>query len=241
MDKRQILGEIKRIAAANDDKAPGAMLFERETGINKSEWYPHLWLRWGDALAEAGYAANPFQTKLDDALVIQRYIDLVRELGKLPVDGELKRKARADKSFPSSTVFLRFGGKRRLIETIAAFCRGNSGYEDILELCEGATKTSGSTSQERRTSAKLVTGFVYLMKSGRHYKIGRTNAVGRREWELGIKIPVPPQTIHTIETDDPVGVENYWHKRFAAKRGEGEWFTLSSEDIAAFKRWKRLV
>jgi hypothetical protein len=27
-------------------------------------------------------------------------------------------------------------------------------------------------------------GFVYLMKSGKHYKIGRSNAVGRREYEL---------------------------------------------------------
>ena len=79
------------------------------------------------------------------------------------------------------------------------------------------------------------------MKSGRHYKIGHTNSVGRRGSELAIKIPIPPSTIHTIETDDPVGVESYWHKRFAEKRGEGEWFELSLDDIGAFKRWKRIV
>ena len=83
--------------------------------------------------------------------------------------------------------------------------------------------------------------FVYLMKSGRHYKIGRTSSLGRREWELGIKIPIPPKTIHSIETDDPVAVEAYWHKRFSDKRGEGEWFDLSPEDITAFKRWKRII
>ena len=49
-------------------------------------------------------------------------------------------------------------------------------------------------------------GFVYLMKSGPHYKIGRTNSLERRNWKLGIKIPVPPRTIHYVETDDPVGV-----------------------------------
>ncbi|MGH9930198.1 MAG: GIY-YIG nuclease family protein [Pyrinomonadaceae bacterium] len=79
-----------------------------------------------------------------------------------------------------------------------------------------------------------------MMKSGRHYKIGRTNSLGRRGSELAIKIPVSPKTIHTIETDDPVGVEAYWHRRFAEKRGEGEWFDLSIDDVRAFKRWKRI-
>jgi hypothetical protein len=79
------------------------------------------------------------------------------------------------------------------------------------------------------------------MKSGRHYKIGHTNSIGSRERQLAIKIPIPPTTIHTIETDDPLGIEAYWHKRFEGKRGEGEWFDLSPEDIRAFKRWRRIV
>jgi hypothetical protein len=79
------------------------------------------------------------------------------------------------------------------------------------------------------------------MKSGPHYKIGRTNSVGRRGSELAIKVPIPPKTIHSIETDDPIGVEAYWHKRFVDKRGEGEWFALSPEDVKAFKRWKRII
>ena len=92
-----------------------------------------------------------------------------------------------------------------------------------------------------RSEPKVASGFVYLMKSGRHYKIGRTSSVGRRGSELAIKIPVPPKTIHIIETDDPVGVESYWHRRFADKRGEGEWFELTAEDVKGFKRWKRIV
>ena len=62
----------------------------------------------------------------------------------------------------------------------------------------------------------------------------------RREGELGIQLPERLQPVHYIKTDDPVGIENYWHAPFASKRKEGEWFALTAQDVRAFKRWKRI-
>jgi hypothetical protein len=87
-----------------------------------------------------------------------------------------------------------------------------------------------------RTKPEGDLGFVYLIKSGRYYKIGCSNSAGRREYELAIQLPEKANLVHAIRTDDAVGIEAYWHKRFGAKRKGGEWFELSTDDVKAFKR-----
>jgi hypothetical protein len=132
--------------------------------------------------------------------------------------------------------------KNQLISKVAEYCRQRSGFEDVLRLCEAASpksKIDKEPEEEPESPEKI--GYVYLIRHGRYYKIGKTNSIGRREYDLAIQMPEKLTTVHVIKTDDPDGIEAYWHRRFAAKRKGGEWFDLNASDIKAFKKWLRIV
>jgi hypothetical protein len=236
--KEHILSEVRRTAIANGGVPLGMDRFFAETGIKSSAWHGRFWARWGDALKEAGFQPNQLNAARTAEDLLDNLAGLVRELGRFPVMGEIKLKARRDPTFPSHNTFGRFGGKRALAAQLENFCR-DRGENDLAELCAVAAKIDDAKDAEgvpESTAGELC--YVYLMKAGRFYKIGRTNALGRRERELVIQLPEAAKVIHSIKTDDPGGIEEYWHRRFQDRRKNGEWFELTSQDIAAFRRRK---
>ena len=237
MNKNQILEEIKRTAKENGGVPLGHRKFFTETGIKYSAWHGKHWVRWGEAVREAGFTPNQKIEAYEDDWLIIKLIGLARELGKFPVNGDLLMKARTDKTFPSERVFRRFGSKEQLISKVANYCQANKEFEDAFAFCKPSAKSEDSTSDEDSENEEAM-GFVYLLKSGRFYKIGRSNAVARREYELAIQLPEKANIVHQIRTDDPAGIEDYWHRRFAAKRKNGEWFDLNSSDVKIMKRRK---
>jgi hypothetical protein len=232
LDRDQVLLEIRRTAAENGGIPLGRGRFERVTGLSEYTWTKY-WPRWSEALKEAGFEPNQFNSRRADDDLLQRLADLVRELGHFPVTREIRVRVSRDPSFPNAKTLARLGNVRTLALKLKAFAE-KRGYTDVALLCpEPSAEAAG---REGRGQKQAPIAFVYLMRSARFYKIGRTNAVGRREREFAIQLPEDVRVVHSIKTDDPVGIEEYWHKRFADRRRKGEWFDLGKDDVAAFRR-----
>jgi hypothetical protein len=235
--KNQIIKEIQRTAASNGGKPLGRLKFFSETGIREADWRGKHWARWNDALREAGFGPNKLTKAYEDETLLKRFSELIEELGRVPVVSELQLKARQDRTFPTSKVFERFGSKRNLLVRVLEYLGRQDPSSPLIPIVAGAIAPE-PPEEEAPAAGEVQIGSVYLLKSGRYYKIGRSNAAGRREREISLQLPDKASMVHVIQTDDPVGIEAYWHGRFSDRRKNGEWFELKAPDIAAFKRRK---
>lgn len=239
MEKQEILAEIRRTAEENGGKPLGINRFRQATGIGPYDW-GRFWPRFSEAQQEAGYEPNQITPSFSHEYLYERIIALSRELRHYPTLREIVLKRHNDASFPAPSVFKRLGSKDQIMAQISRYCEGKTEYTDVMELLGPIEIAEGEADNSSKHNTPAY-GFVYLVKGHPgEYKIGRTNLVDRRLSELGATASVQQMLIHEIKTDDVVGIEAYWHKRFQAKRMRGEWFKLNGDDVQSFKRWKKI-
>lgn len=214
--------------------------FEKLTGIREAQWAGRYWLRWSDAVIEAGYSPAAMNAALPDDIVLDALVLFIRELGHYPVTTELRMRRRADPSFPDHKVYRRFGTKPELAARVIEHVGKEPEMDSVVTSCRPIAALA-MPARDPLEEGGIVAGTVYLMKSGNYYKIGRSNAVGRRAYELALQLPEKLTVVHTMETDDAVGIERYWHDRFGHRRVNGEWFALTATDLAAFRSRRKFM
>ena len=235
IERDDILEEIRRIAKKNGGKPPGVRAFTAGTGISYRQWCGIHWARWSDALADAGFEANEKQSKFDSEDVLKQVALLALEKEAMPTDAEMRMRRRSNPSFPSSkTVENHFGSKAELQFALLVLGKKDNTFDALRKIIPEPAPSKKDPS----LGARISDGWVYMLKSGLNYKIGRGEQLERRVKQIATAMPDATILTHAIRTDDPAGIEAYWHRRFKHKRLNGEWFKLDPKDVLAFKRRK---
>lgn len=245
MDKKEIIAEIKHVASLLGGKSPSIADMEKHSGLLAYQWKGKYWIKWSEALTEAGYKPNRFSSPaLGKENIIKSILLYIKSINRMPLFLELKMHKIEDPSFPNiTTIKNNFNNKEYLDikKELKSFCIQNSAYSNLLPLFNNLDDNNTNKSEEI-SDDKSNLGYVYIIQHGnrKEYKIGKTINTIRREGEISIELPEQIKPIHYIKTDDPSGVENYWHNRFKDKRKNGEWFQLSNNDVKSFKKWKKI-
>lgn len=110
---------------------------------------------------------------------------------------------------------------------------------NMATLIADAEERRQQTDSSEREPDGPVPGYVYLIHGigTSWYKIGLSLNTKVRLKQLGTQGPFKNELIHQIKVDDMVAVESHFHRLFDGKRAEGEWFTLSPDDIKLFTGW----
>jgi hypothetical protein len=232
MSKERIIDQIRRTAAENGGVPLGYRTFIDVTGIGTAQWRGKYWRSWSEAVQEAGFAPNRPKEPHGREVLILALTKLTAKLGRFPTQADAMLEKRAEPTFPSMSAFDRHLGKRaEMIELVRRYATAHPEYCAVIGVLPEANDAETDDESAERTD-----GAVYMLKLGRHYKVGKSFRVPQRHQEIAIELPEKPEVVHVITTDDPNGIEKYWHRRFAAKHTNGEWFALTREDVRAFKR-----
>lgn len=237
MTREAILEDIRRLAQENGGHI-GLRAFCRKSGIPEHQVVPGQFVKWNAALAVAGIATVSFRRpRTEEVTILDAVARLAVRLEEWPSENAMKFERQKSPSFPSFSVIRRLIRNRTLASKVAAYCVGKSELARAEKLAR--ERSIIESVETPRPGRQAIEGYVYLMRSGRRYKIGFTSSPSRRHREVRLDLPDPTDLVHSIPTDDPAGIERYWHERFKSKRiRETEFFTLDATDVAAFRSRK---
>ncbi len=237
MTKSEAIQLIRRLAPVHDGRV-SFRVFVREAGVPEQSIRHEPWFtRWNLLVAESGFAPTEFDTaRIPDEQVAASVGELIKRLRKLPTQDEYYREKKHDSSFPTLKVIKRVEASGRLKSLLRTLHDRDPEYDVVRSIAERMSDVDDAMERSTNDSAR-VQGYVYMHRSGRKYKIGFTNSPVRRFREVRLELPDETIQVHAIATDDPSGIEKYWHGRFKEKRiRDTEFFLLDADDVRAFKR-----
>lgn len=240
MNRDQILAEIKRVAEANSSVVVGERVFFAQTRLNRRVLRRAGFPNYGAAVEAAGYRRNQLKQAYSDDQLFAPLAQLAREVGHCPTTGERAVARYKAPTFPGEAAVSRRARQEPLAQQLLRWCRDEPAFQDVARMLESTVPLQDGNSTLETRGRKIVTGYVYLMRYGAHgkdFKIGHTENVQRRQSQIDMVSPRDVRVVHSIETDDPEGIEKYWHERFSERRVKTkEVFHLTPDDVAAFRR-----
>lgn len=103
-------------------------------------------------------------------------------------------------------------------------------YDGTLEVWAQQQRQAEKEAKRRKGKDQ---GYVYLILAENGlYKIGKARNVSSRMQPFSVHFPMKWDLVHSFQSENYSKAETILHEKFADKRDVGEWFKLSSEDVA---------
>jgi hypothetical protein len=175
MDKQKILDLIKESADKAGGAALGARTFYKQYGLTDNDIRKY-WDNYNDAVEEAGYPRNEPLRAYEKEEILSAYLSLViKEKGKFPWSKAYARRTRGNPDLPAAgTLTKRFPRKYDLLLALKEYVSEHETPDEILTLIDDELD-SAIPPEVVDEAAGLIEGYVYLMKSGKSYRIGRSS------------------------------------------------------------------
>jgi hypothetical protein len=183
--REEIVELIKKMAASKGGNV-GMNAFIRESGVKDHELGLHG--TWNELKREAGLETRNFlEPRTELASLLPPFARIVAQGGVWPTQDRLRRERTRDASFPSLKLYRAALRHPDFYNQLLAYCRGQDELADVIPIVL-ARQTSAEHNAVSSSDAS-VAGYVYMMRSARAYKIGRTNSPSRRHREVRLELP----------------------------------------------------